>query len=220
MTTTRAVTFDLDGTLYELPPTRSRMLLACFPRWRALRVGRAVREELRGREFTSGAQLLDEEARIAAERLQSDVATTRALLHELFNVRLARVLAKTGARAGVRALLQQLVDDGLKIAVISDRGHVEQKLTALGLHDLPWSALISADDEGVLKPSPALFRRAADRCGVAVADVVHVGDRDDADGAGARAAGCGFVFVNAPGALDAAAVRAPATDRGPAARTA
>lgn len=198
----KAVSFDLDGTLYELAPTKTRMLLACFPRWRTLRVGRAVREELRGRIFPSGAELLDEEARVAALRLERDPASTKALLHELFNVKLARVLRQTGARRDVRAVLQQLVDDGVKIAVISDRGHVLEKLTALGLNDLPWSALLSADDEGVLKPAPQLFQRAAERCGVDVGDLVHVGDRDDADGAGARAAGCGrFVLVDAPGPL-------------------
>ncbi len=197
----RAVSFDLDGTLYELRPTRLRMLAACFPRWRTLRVGRAVREELRGRSFATGAALLDEEARVAAERLERDAPTTKALLHELFNVRLARVLETTGPRSGVRAVLQQLVDDGVKIAVISDRGHVAAKLAALGLHDLPWSALVSADDEGVLKPGAALFARCAERCGVGVGDMVHIGDRDDADGAGARAAGCGFVFVQRPGPL-------------------
>ena len=197
----KAVSFDLDGTLYELPATKTRLLLACFPRWRALRVGRAVREELRGRVFESGQHLLDEEARVAAERLEIDAPTTKALLHDLFNVRLAKVLARTGPRHGVRALLEGLVKDGVKIAVISDRGHVREKLTSLGLADLPWSALLSADDEGVLKPAPALFARAAERCGVDAKDLVHVGDRDDADGAGARAAGARFVFVDKPGPL-------------------
>lgn len=197
----QAVSFDLDGTLYDLQATKLRMLAACFPFWRTLRVGRAVREELRGRIFVDGAALLDEEARVAAERLERDPASTKSQLHALFNVRLARVLAKTGPRPALRAQLQRLCDDGVAIAVISDRGHVQAKLEALGLADLPWRALVSADDEGVLKPSPVLWQRCAARCGVDVAAMLHVGDRDDADGAGARAAGCGFVLVERSGPL-------------------
>lgn len=200
-TTTKLVTFDLDGTLYELPKTKLRMVFACFPLGRVLRVGRAAREELSGRRFDSGAALIDEEARIAAERLGRTRAETKTLLHELFNLRLARVLRRVGPRPGVRALLDDLVARGVKIAVISDRGAVVEKLTALGLADLPWSALVSADDVGILKPDGALFAACADRCGVSLDAVVHVGDRDDKDGAGARAAGCSFVFAGVRGPL-------------------
>jgi len=197
----KLVTFDLDGTLYELPPTRLRMLLACFPRWRALRVGRAVREELRGRTFDDGDAFLDAEAALVAARLGADPASTRTLLDDLFNRRLIRILRRVGARRGSHEVLRSLVDRGLKIAIISDRGAVKEKLAALGLGDLPWSALVAADDEGVLKPSLALFQRCADRCGVDVREILHVGDRDDSDGDGARAAGCGFVLVNEEGLL-------------------
>ncbi|MDP2339595.1 MAG: HAD-IA family hydrolase [Deltaproteobacteria bacterium] len=190
-----AVSFDLDGTLYDLERTRLRLLLATFPRWRTLRVGRRVREELRGQTFADGAALLDEEARIVAERLERDVTSTKAMLRDLFEVRLVRVLARVGARPGTRALLQKLVDDGLQIAVISDRGSVIEKLTALGLADLKWSTLVSADDEGLLKPAAALFERCAFRLGVDVKQMLHVGDRDDADGAGARAAGAPFAIL-------------------------
>jgi FMN phosphatase YigB (HAD superfamily) len=184
------VTFDLDGTLYDDGDTRRRLLWATFPYWRTLRVGRRVREELRERTFTSGDALLAEEARIVAERLERDVDATRTLLRELFDVRLARVLARTGPRADARATLTSLADRGLRLAVISDRGAVDDKLRALGLHDLPWSVLVSADDTGALKPQARAFHTALDRLGVAPVEVLHVGDRDDTDGVGARAAGC------------------------------
>ena len=44
----RAVSFDLDGTLYDDARARPWLLWSTFPRWRTLRVGRRVREELRG----------------------------------------------------------------------------------------------------------------------------------------------------------------------------
>lgn len=186
----RAVSFDLDGTLYDDARTRWRFLWAAFPRWRTLRVGRRVREELRGRSFDDGTGLLAEEARLCAERLERPVDAVRAQLSELFDVRLPRVLATVGPREETRALLHDLARRGVALAIVSDRGSIHAKLAALGLADVPWGALISADDVGVLKPSPRLFATAARALGVEPTELLHVGDREDTDGAGARAAGC------------------------------
>jgi HAD superfamily hydrolase (TIGR01509 family) len=186
----RAVSFDLDGTLYDDARARPRLLWATFPRWRTLRVGRRAREELRGRDFADGEALLAAEAALCAERLERPADAVRAQLRELFDVRLTAVLARTGPRPGARAALAALAERGVGLAVVSDRGAVREKLAALGLLDLPWGALVSADDVGALKPSPTLFVRAAAALGVAPAELLHVGDRDDTDGAGARAAGC------------------------------
>ncbi len=190
-----AVSFDLDGTLYDLDRARRPLLWATFPRWRTLRVGRRVREELRGRSFDSGEALLQEEARIAAERLDVDVDVARAHLHRVFNVSLTTVLHKVGPRAEARAVLEAIVARGLPIAVVSDRGHVREKLTALGLADLPWAALVSADDTGVLKPAAGLLTHTAGLLGVPTSRLLHVGDRDDADGAAARAAGARGLII-------------------------
>jgi HAD superfamily hydrolase (TIGR01549 family) len=194
----RAVSFDLDGTLYDDARARPRLLWATFPRWRTLRVGKRVREELRGRAFDDGEQLLREEARVCAERLDRSVDDTRAQLRELFDVKLVRVLQAIGPRPGTRALLDELAARGVGLAVVSDRGAVREKLAALGLLDVPWRALVSADDVGALKPSPTLFHAAARALGVEPAAMLHVGDRDDSDGAGARAAGCACAILGTP----------------------
>ena len=191
----RAVSFDLDGTLYDDARARPRLLWSTFPRWRTLRVGRRVREELRGRTFDDGAALLREEAQLCAERLERSVDETRLLLRELFDVRLTRVLKTIGPRPGTRALLDELVTRGVAVAVVSDRGAVREKLAALGLQDVPWGALVSADDVGVLKPAPALFHAAARALGVTPGEMLHIGDRDDTDGEGARAAGCAAAIL-------------------------
>lgn len=192
----RAVSVDLDGTLYSLARAKGPLLSATFPRWRTMRVGRAVREELRGRDFADGQSLLAEEARVVAERLDVDVAAARAALDEIFLVRLTRVLGRIGPYAGAREVLTSLSSRGLKLALVSDRGAAREKLVALGLADLPWEAVVSADDTGILKPSAAVLTSTAARLGVAPAELLHVGDRDDADGAAARAAGCPSVIID------------------------
>jgi putative hydrolase of the HAD superfamily len=192
-----AVSFDLDGTLYSAKALRRPLLWRTFPRWRTMRVGQRVREELRAERFVDGAALLQREAEIAAERLERDVESTKAALARVFDHDVTAVLARIGPRAGTRAMLQQLVANNIAIVVVSDRGAVDAKLAALGLGDLPWRAHVSADDVGVFKPNPLPFERAATSCGVAVGQLLHVGDRHDSDGDGARRAGCaGFVFVD------------------------
>ena len=192
----RAVSFDLDGTLYSLAHAKGPLLWATFPRWRTMRVGRAVREELRGRQFADGQALLDEETRVVAERLDVDVAAARAALDDIFLVRLTRVLGRIGPYPGVREVLTSVSSGGLKLALVSDRGAAREKLAALGLADLPWVAIVSADETGTLKPSAAVLTTTAAHLGVTPSELLHVGDRDDADGAAARAAGCPFVIID------------------------
>jgi FMN phosphatase YigB (HAD superfamily) len=207
----RAVSFDLDGTLYSLARAKGPLLWATFPRWRTMRVGRAVREELRGRDFADGASLLAAEARLVAERLDTDAATARAALDDIFLVRLTRVLGRVGPFDGTREVLSSLTARGLTLALVSDRGAASEKLAALGLADLPWAAIVSADDTGVLKPAAAVLTTTAARLGVAPSELLHVGDRDDADGAAARAAGCACVIIDPQRARPLEAVMAALT---------
>jgi len=193
--TIRAVTFDLDGTLYDLGRARVPLLLRAFPAWRTLRVGKAVREELTGRAFADGKALLAEEAKVVGERTDVDPATARVRLDRVFGKALTGALRATGPMGGVRDLLDDLSRAGIKLAVVSDRGHVNDKLLALGLADIAWTSRISADDVGALKPHPALLERAARDLGVDAVQLLHVGDRDDKDGALARAFGSAFVHV-------------------------
>jgi FMN phosphatase YigB (HAD superfamily) len=194
-TTIAAVSFDLDGTLYDLKKAKGPLLWATFPRWRTLRVGRRVRDEMRHKQYPDGAAFLAAEAAIAGERLDVDAARARAQIDAVFNVDLVRVLARVGPRAEARAILDAIVTAGLPIAVISDRGAVDEKLQALGLHDLPWRARVAADDVGAMKPDARVFRVAADAMGIDPTAMLHVGDRDDSDGEGARGVGAQFFLV-------------------------
>jgi putative hydrolase of the HAD superfamily len=192
----KAVTFDVDGTLYASRAIRFPMLLANWWRLSALRVGMRVREELRTRAFESGQAMRDEEARIVGERMDLDPAKARAILDEIFDASLSRVLPRA-RHFGLRETLESLLATGVKIAVVSDR-RVDDKLRALKLDDLPWVARISAEDTGWLKPDPRPFLRACETLGMNPSEVRHIGDRDDTDGAGARAAGLSYVRVSGP----------------------
>jgi FMN phosphatase YigB (HAD superfamily) len=196
----RAVSFDLDGTLYRARPVHVRFLLRNFMYARTIRVARAVRDELRTVEFDDGDAFFREEATRVAERLDSDVSTVRTRIDGLFGEALCRTLRAVGPRVDARAALTSLVDAGVQIAVISDY-RVSDKLAALGLDDLPWSALVAGECIGALKPQARPFLEAARLLRLTPDDMVHIGDRADTDGVGAARAGMRAHLVDAQHSL-------------------
>jgi putative hydrolase of the HAD superfamily len=61
---------------------------------------------------------------------------------------------------------------------------------------------VYSSDEGVAKPHPAIFRAALARLGVAPEQAVYVGDRLQADVAGAHGARMRAVLIEVPGRLE------------------
>lgn len=183
----RAVSWDLDGTLYDLAALRRRALpRALFPStWRDLRALSAWKracDEVRGR---GGELPAPGDATVRAAEARWLVPALRAI----------------GPRAGITDALDALRD--LPHVVVSDHP-AEEKLVALGLR-ARFLHVVVGEDLGWLKPSPRPFVAAAELLRVPVESLLHVGDRDDTDGAGARAAGCQVVVVPPGATLDLAA---------------
>ena len=89
----------------------------------------------------------------------------------------------------VSGCLKTLKESGMALAVVSnwDAG-LEGLLRDLRL--LPYfDAVVSSAVVGYRKPDPVIFELACEQLGVKAARVLHVGDRPDADGEGAVAAG-------------------------------
>ncbi len=79
---------------------------------------------------------------------------------------------------------------GVKVAVVSNFDRRLRPLAgALGISD--WLDLVVVSgEEGVEKPNPAIFARTAERLGVDLDRMLHVGDSKSRDLEGAHAAGC------------------------------
>ena len=91
--------------------------------------------------------------------------------------------------AGARALVEDLDARGVPLAIVSNsEGTVAQTLADVGLAG-HFTAVFDSADVGVAKPDPRIFAMAAERLGLPAAALVHVGDSESADVAGARAAG-------------------------------
>lgn len=85
--------------------------------------------------------------------------------------------------------LRTLKRQGLAFAVVSNWDADLEELLR-GLHLLPYfDAVVASADVGYRKPDPMVFRLALERVGVRPEEALHVGDRPDADGDGAAAAG-------------------------------
>ena len=97
--------------------------------------------------------------------------------------------------------LHALRAQGLRIGIVTNGPLLQQwrKLDMSGLLPLVDAVCVSGQ-EGVHKPDPEIFRRAALRLGVACEDCVFVGDQVALDIAGAVAAGMHPVHIDVAGA--------------------
>ncbi|MBL4769621.1 MAG: HAD-IA family hydrolase [Planctomycetes bacterium] len=202
----RAVLWDLDGTLYRQPPLRKRMLFELgkaalkqspkktlrMMRW--LRCYRHVREELRDLGHAD-SPLESIQFHVPAQRLETPVQPLEDLVrywmleHPLPHLLKARY-------AGAEGLLERLQSKGIGLGVFSDYP-VREKLKALEL-DRFFSVQLGATDETInaFKPHPRGFLEGCKALGWEPEEVVYVGDRDEVDGIGARAAGMRCLIIS------------------------
>lgn len=207
-----AILFDAGGTLIELDhpfiaaraAARGRQLAPDAVRRAEGQARLAVdRHAQRGNALTSDGDrrpsyfgtLLDAAGLAPAER----DALVRELEDEHARENLWRRVAP-GAHAALAALRAR----GLRLAVVSNAdGRVEAMLRSMGLTE-HLELVVDSHHEGVEKPDPAIFRRAATRLGVRVERACYVGDIHAIDVLGARSAGLAPVLIDAVGAYTGA----------------
>lgn len=194
----RALSFDLDGTLYDYERCHREAL-------------RAAAREARWRWGLSLAEFLSlyEESRaIVHGRLLDTAASHSRLLyfHELaghqagrFSLREARRLERAywsgfyeamRVFRGVPEVLRRLRRRAVRLALTTDMVTATQyeKLARLGLAKA-FDVVVTSEESGRDKPDPAIFHLCTRRLGVEAKDVIHIGDDYDRDVEGARKVG-------------------------------
>ena len=199
----RAVLFDLDGTMYRQKPMRALMAMELITlaithplrapvSWRVLSEFRKAQETLRGQETPRGAAI--EQLELTARRTGLSRDQVDTIVAEWMRERPLKHLPRCRA-AGLLPLIDFLARRGIKIGVFSDYPP-ELKLQALGVGGRFSVVLCSSDPAvGMFKPHPRGFLVASARWKVDPSEVLVVGDRPDADAAGAAAAGMPCVIV-------------------------
>jgi putative hydrolase of the HAD superfamily len=181
-----AVTFDVDGTLYDGGKVLLRILPRVLKHRQILSEFRRVREGLR--EGAVPVDLRDWAPRVVATRLGLDPFETRVIIEEVIYDGWIDAMDRGLLRNGVERFIKRLTDADVPIGIVSDYP-ADAKLFNLGLCFIPWRAIVDCEQVGLLKPSPAAFLEASKRLGIEPGRILHVGDREDCDVAGARAAG-------------------------------
>jgi len=192
----QTVVFDLDGTLYDKRGLAQRMvrhLWWCLPMLASERLARrnmhyvqfASEEEFFGAFFTS----------MARGHWWGPMVADK-WYHTIYLPMMVRQIRRHHhPRAEVMEIVKECKQRGIKMAIYSDYGAVIEKLEALGIDPKQFDLIVSAPELGALKPSEPCARRVLEMMEADPKTTLFVGDRDDKDGASARAVGARFYLV-------------------------
>ena len=183
---TRAVVFDIDGTLYPIRRIALRSLPLISGHLRLFYAFGKARQALRRER--PGAALRRRQAELVAGSLGIDAGEAARRIEQVVYGRWPRCFGRLRPYAGVPQTLAGLRRDGLRLGVVSDSPFTREKLAALGL-GAGWDAIVSADEAGALKPNPEPFLRIARLLQVAPGEVLFVGNSYQRDVVGAHRAG-------------------------------
>jgi 2-haloalkanoic acid dehalogenase type II len=196
----KAITLDLDDTLWPIWPTiqRAELVLAAWlaehaPATAALLADKEVRLAVREHVVQTRPELghdlsaiRRESIRTALQRAQEDTALAEPAFEVFFAERMRVELFED-----VLPALTALAARFPLIAVSNGNAHVAR----VGLGQF-FAHSFSASEYGIAKPDARIFHAAADAAGVPPAHVLHVGDDAALDVLGALGAGMQTVWVN------------------------
>ena len=169
----RTVVLDLDGTLYNKAGLSGRMvrrLWWCLP-----------------------LMAID---RLAHGRLWRWIVSTPWHRRIYLPTMVDLIRRYQPVRPEVMALVAAAKAEGLQMAIYSDYGCITDKLEALGIDATQFALLVSAPELGDLKPSKACAEELLRRLKAQPETTLFVGDRDEKDGASARAVGARFLLIS------------------------
>lgn len=199
----RAITLDLDDTLWPIWPTIERAegvlqawLAEHAPATAALLTDPEQRRAIRAavnRDLADRAHdltLLRREAIRRALLLAGDPEAHAESAFEVFFAERQRVTLYEDALPALQHLAARFP------LVALSNGNADVHRVGLGAH---FHASVSAREQGCSKPDPRIFRAAADRAGVPPEAVLHIGDDPGHDVLGALGVGMQAVWLNREG---------------------
>ena len=190
------VVLDLDGTLYDKRHLSLRMVMHALCDIRKMQAERHTRANMKGTYLGNKEAFYTTYFLRLSQMLNTSSDSIQYWYEKRYMPQMVRLIGKHHhAGDWVMPFIQQCRSQGIKLVVLSDYGHAEDKLQALGLSPTLFDWVVSAPELGGLKPAPQLLHQVAQQMGVAVEKCLVIGDREDTDGAMARATGAQFQLI-------------------------
>jgi|GEM_PF-230278 len=186
------IIFDLDGTLYAMTNiVRMTTFANCFPHNKHFFKFLKIRHSLQGCDFGTKENLHGE-----INKLLVGAGVPDAYERNVFYPAFIKSLKAHANRPQFIDFVKRCKSLGVKTAVLSDYGIVSERLEALGFDKNTFDFRFSSEDFGAFKPSPRIFSEISKIMELAPKQILMVGDRNDTDGAGAKAVGMPFFKVD------------------------
>jgi HAD superfamily hydrolase (TIGR01549 family) len=182
----KAVTFDMDGTLYNSARLLIKILPSVIKHRRFIVEFYKIRESLRREGFRG--DIRKEVQKRLSQKLNIVESDCEYMIDETIYRLFASKIDRRLLFKGVREFIDMLKANNVRLGIISDFP-VDEKLLRLGLYFEPWRAVINTEDVGALKPAIEPFNEAARLLEVEPQYVLHIGDRENSDVVGAKRAG-------------------------------
>ena len=192
----RAVIFDLDNTLVDFMRMKRMAIRAAVDAM--IDAGLSLDRRVAEREI----QAIYDQKGIEYQRVFDDFLEAH-LGHVDHKILASGIVAYRRAREAALVLyphvtvtLMELIKAGLRLAVVSDAPRREAwlRLCYLNLHHL-FDVVVTFEDTGERKPSPAPFQTVLERLDVAPGEALMVGDWPERDVVGATQLGIRTVFA-------------------------
>lgn len=193
----QTVVLDLDGTLYDKTGLARRMvrrLWWCLP---LLAAERLARKNMHYVQYASQEEFFGAFFRHMSRGHWWTRSMAATWYHTTYMPTMIRLIRRYHSpRPEVMALVQEARAQGLTLAIYSDYGCVIEKLEALGIDPALFDLMVSAPELGALKPSEPCVRRVMELLNAKPETTLFVGDREDKDGASAKAVGARFLLID------------------------
>lgn len=192
----KAVLFDLDDTLLDRDASLAYFIEQQYERFRS------VFDGVPKNAFVERFIELDVHGYALKEEVYPQIVSE----FELTGISWQELLADYRGRfdqycinlPGLENMLQTLVEQNRSLGIITNgpSPFQQQKIQTMGIADY-FSVVLVSEEEGVKKPDPEIFRRAANRLGIEPNEAIFVGDNPKADIEGAQGFGMKTIWKRA-----------------------
>ncbi|MBN2351866.1 MAG: HAD family hydrolase [Spirochaetales bacterium] len=181
----KAVTFDLDGTLYPEYRIIFPSLHVFARHARLIYYYSRVRREIRS--INPIVDYRSKQAELVASYLGQAVAPVAHLIERVIYGEWLDAIGAMRPYRGLREIIARLRASGFRTGVLSDLP-LARKLIYLGMEDL-WDFASTSEEDGYLKPHPASFERMLNALGVTPHETIYIGNNYEYDVVGAHRLG-------------------------------